>query len=103
MPCNIQHSSFHKLEATIRKEIAGHPSISARDLQAFLERSGYKMMAEPFLFPEYVRILGLLDNPGRMLNEKELRAYGVQLRNLLLEDPSMPADDLLRAFSAVYG
>ncbi len=55
------------------------------------------------VFREYVRILSLLPTPGKVLNESELRGYAVNLRNLLLENPAMSANDLLIAFNDVYG
>ena len=87
----------------MREQIAAKPSISAAKLLIFLETLGYKVWAEPFMFRDYVDILKLVPRAGHVLNEAELRDYGLDLRKILVNDPEMSARDLLIAFNAAHG
>jgi hypothetical protein len=55
------------------------------------------------MFRGYVDILKLVPHAGHVLNEAELRDYGLELRKILVTDPEMSSRDLLVAFNEAHG
>jgi len=101
--CGIDHSSFHRLESTLREQIALDPSIDAAGLLAFLGTLGYTVWCEPFMFPAYVDILKSVECAGRVLNFEDLRDYVFDMRKLLVDNLEISSADLLAAFNAAHG
>ena len=103
IPCNVDRTALPQLEPLLRQHLAFSQSPNHREVTEFLKLTGYVLCEEPWFLKQYLQILYQVPCAGRVLNQQEWTGYAVVVRNLLVDEPDMSQDDLLKAFNASTG